>query len=81
MRGVKGAGLFLIIPVIDHIPKDSVIQYETAVKADSFLVMAHGAAAEIARAKAILATANPSRLDVHTGAKAVRLADNLVPTS
>src|SRR5271170_4531769 len=44
------------------IPKDSVIQYETAVKADSFLVMAHGAAPEVERAKAILGTANPSRL-------------------
>jgi hypothetical protein len=42
------------------VPKDSVIQYESAVKADSFLVMAHGATDEIARAKAILATANPS---------------------
>ena len=52
------------------VPKDSVIQYETAVKADSFLVMAHGAAEEIARAKAILGTANPSRLDVHAGTKA-----------
>ena len=38
------------------IPKDSVIQYETAVKADNYLVMAHGAAAEIARAKEILGT-------------------------
>jgi hypothetical protein len=50
------------------VPKDSVIQYETALKTDSFLVMAHGPAAEIARAKTILATVNPSRLDVHTGA-------------
>jgi hypothetical protein len=60
------------------IPKDSVIQYETAVKADSFLVMAHGPAEEIARAKAILATLKPSRLDVHTGAKAAQTADDLV---
>jgi hypothetical protein len=59
-----GAALYSI-----GIPKDSVIQYEAAVKADSFLVMAHVAAADIARAKAILATANPSRLDVHTAAK------------
>src|SRR5450631_2828905 len=51
------------------IPKDSVIQYETALKTDSFLVMAHGPAAEIARAKTILGTVNPSRLDVHTGTK------------
>ena len=59
------------------VPKDSVIQYETAVKADSFLVMAHGTAEEIARAKAILGTANPSRLDVHAGVKAVEPAGHL----
>src|SRR3984957_14837591 len=41
-----GAALYSI-----GIPKDSVIQYETALKTDSFLVMAHGSAAEIARAK------------------------------
>jgi hypothetical protein len=51
------------------VPKDSVIQYETALKTDSFLVMAHGPAAEIARAKTILGTVSPSRLDVHTGTK------------
>jgi hypothetical protein len=63
------------------VPKDSVIQYETAVKADSFLVMAHGPTAEVARAKAILATANPSRLDVHAGVKSVQPADGLVPAA
>ncbi len=51
------------------IPKDSVIQYETALKADSFLVMAHGSAADIARAKTILDSAAPSRIDVHKDAK------------
>ena len=60
------------------VPKDSVIQYETALKADSFLVMAHGGAEEIVRAKAILGTANPSRLDVHAGVKALEPADQLV---
>jgi hypothetical protein len=61
------------------IPRDSVIQYETALKADSFLVMAHGTAEEMARARAILGTANPSRLDVHAGVKAAAPADPLVP--
>lgn len=61
-----GAALYSI-----GIPKDSVIQYETALKTDSFLVMAHGTAEEVARAKAILGTVNPSRLDVHAGTKAV----------
>jgi hypothetical protein len=48
------------------IPKDSVLQYETALNADSFLVMARGPAAEVERAKKLLAASNPSRLDVHT---------------
>jgi hypothetical protein len=60
------------------IPKDSVIQYEAALKADGFLVMAHGSAEEVSRAKAILGTANPSRLDVHAGVKAAAPAEQLV---
>jgi hypothetical protein len=63
------------------VPKDSVIQYETAVKADSFLVMAHGTAEEMVRAKTILGAANPSRLDVHAGTKAPQPAENLVPAA
>ncbi len=63
------------------VPKDSVLQYETAVKADAFLVMAHGTTEEMARAKAVLGTANPSRLDVHAGAKAAEPADHLVPAA
>ena len=47
------------------VPKDSVIQYEIALAADDFLVIAHGTPDEVARAKAILGTANASRLDVH----------------
>ncbi len=49
------------------IPKDSVVAYETAIKADQFLVMAHGPADEMARAKAILDTLNPVRVDHHEG--------------
>jgi hypothetical protein len=51
------------------IPKNSVLQYETDVHADGFLVMAHGTPQEMARAKAILGTENPSRIDVHAGVK------------
>jgi hypothetical protein len=47
------------------IPKNSVLQYETDLKADSFLVMARGSTAEVERAKKLLATTNPSRLDAH----------------
>ena len=57
------------------VPKDSVIQYETAIKTDSFLVMAHGAAAEIARAKTILGTVNPTGLNVHKGVKTPEAAN------
>jgi hypothetical protein len=57
-----GAALYSI-----GIPKDSVIQYEAAIKADGFLVVAHGAANEMARARAILGTANATRVDEHGG--------------
>jgi len=60
------------------VPKDSVIQYETALKTDNFLVMAHGPASEISRAKTILSTVNPTRLDVHTGVQTAAPADAAV---
>jgi hypothetical protein len=55
------------------IPKNSVVEYETAVKADSFLVTAHGPAEEMARARAILGTLNPARVDLHESAVAPAL--------
>lgn len=47
------------------IPKDSVIEYETALKTDSFLLMAHGSVEEMARAKALLDSTSPTRVDLH----------------
>jgi hypothetical protein len=47
-------------------------------KADGFLVMAHGTAAEVGRAKMILGTVKPSRLDVHTDMKAAEQADYMM---
>ena len=47
------------------IPNDSVLQYEAAVRADGFLVMAHGSAADIARAKTILGQSNPTAIAQH----------------
>jgi len=52
------------------IPKNSVLQYEAAVQADGFLVMARGSAADVARAKAVLGTLSPSQLDVHAATDA-----------
>jgi hypothetical protein len=60
-----GAALYSI-----GVPKDSVLQYETAIKADGFLVMAHGGSDEVARAKAILGSSNPSSLAVYNGSQA-----------
>jgi len=57
-----GAALYSI-----GIPKNSVLEYETAIHADGFLVMAHGTSAEIERAKTILGSVNPSHLAVHAG--------------
>jgi hypothetical protein len=47
------------------VPKDSVIRYEAALKADGFMVVAHGTAVEMARAKTILGTTSPAILDMH----------------
>jgi uncharacterized membrane protein len=69
-----GAALYSI-----GIPKNSVVEYEAALKADNFLVMAHGTAEEVARAKSILDSTGPSRLDVHATAKAVQPSDILAP--
>jgi hypothetical protein len=71
-----GAALYSI-----GIPKNSVVEYESALKADNFLVMAHGTPEEVARAKAILSTANPSRLDVHAGGKPIEAVDQAAPAA
>jgi uncharacterized membrane protein len=52
------------------IPKDSIMQYETAIKSAKFLVIAHGTADEVATAKSILETAGAAQIDVHPGINA-----------
>ena len=59
------------------VPKNSVIQYEAAIKADGFMVMAHGTGEEMARAKTILGTASPTRLDMHAGVTAAESASRV----
>ena len=49
------------------IPKNSSILYETAIKSDMFLVIAHGTAGEVTNAKGILETAGAVQADVHPG--------------
>lgn len=46
------------------------MRYETSVKADSFLVMAKGTAAEIETARSLLSGSDPSHLDVYDGVAA-----------
>jgi hypothetical protein len=55
-----GAGLYCI-----GIPKDSIVKYETALKSDKFLLLAHGTAEEVARAKDTLQTTQPVEVEVH----------------
>ena len=52
------------------VPKDAVVKYEMSIKADKFLVMAHGTVAEMARAKAVLALKHPLDVDEHRTADA-----------
>ena len=58
--GAIGAGLFSI-----GIPKDSIITYETAVKAGKFVVIANGSAEETHKAKDIFARTHPESMVHH----------------
>ena len=60
-----GAGLYSI-----GVPKDSIMQYETALKSDKFLVIAHGTADEVAKAKSILETTGAAQIAAHQGVAA-----------
>lgn len=55
-----GLGVFAAALSSIGVPENSVLDYETAVAADGFLVMAHGTADTAARAKAVLDSAGPS---------------------
>jgi hypothetical protein len=55
-----GAGLYSL-----GIPKDSVIKYETSVKAGKFLLVAHGTADEVQKARNILQNSGAEQIDVH----------------
>jgi uncharacterized membrane protein len=61
-----GAGLYSI-----GIPKNSVLQYETAVKNDKLLLVAHGTANEVQRARDLLHQAGAETTTVHAEPAAV----------
>jgi hypothetical protein len=56
-----GAGLYSI-----GIPKDSVLKYETAIKSDKFLLVAHGTRDEVEKAKQILDNSPAHAVDIHS---------------
>jgi len=60
--GALGAGLYSI-----GIPKDSIVKYETALKTDQLLLIVHGTAAEVEKAKDIIETTHPADYTLHTG--------------
>ena len=47
------------------IPKDSILQYETDLKAGKFVLLAHGSVDDVARAKDILTRTEPVTLEHH----------------
>ena len=55
-----GAGLFSI-----GLPKDSIVEYETALKAAKFLILARGPAEEMVKAKSILETTGAAQVAAH----------------
>lgn len=61
-----GAGLYSI-----GIPKNSILKYETSIKAGEFLLIVHGTVDEVTRAKAILATTQATQTQTHLAGEAV----------
>ena len=58
---VIGAGLFSI-----GIPKNSIVRYESALKASKFVVAAHGTPEEVKKARDILARAGSGDVEVYS---------------
>jgi len=54
------AGLYSV-----GIPKNSILLYETALKNDKFVIIAHGTAAEVARARETLSRTRPESIEEH----------------
>lgn len=66
---VLGGGFSALVGGLTAIgvPKDSVLRYETALKASKFLVIVHGGGDDIRRAQDVLATAGSSDVQTHAG--------------
>jgi hypothetical protein len=53
------------------IPTDSVVKYESELKAGSFMLLAHGDSLQIQRAKELLETTSPSHVESYTSKQPV----------
>jgi hypothetical protein len=58
--GVIGAGLCSL-----GIPKNSIVQYETALESGKFVLIAHGTAAEVTGVRQVLNPTKPEKLEEH----------------
>jgi len=65
---VGGASALVGALMAIGIPRDSVLRYETALKADKFLLIVHGNAQEIQRAHELLSTSGLASFDHHATA-------------
>ena len=64
--GALGAALVSV-----GVPHEGVIQYEAALKADRFLIIAHGNQADIARVRELLDSSGPVQLAIHSDTPAM----------
>jgi len=69
-----GAGLFSM-----GIPKDSILQYETAVKSGKYVLIAHGSEVETVHAREILKNINPELLAEHQPKRISNTAPVMTP--
>lgn len=66
---VLGGGLSALVGALTAIgiPKDSVLRYETALRADKFIVIVNGAADAVRRAREVLSAAGSTDVQTHAG--------------
>jgi len=60
-----GAGMGALVGL--GVPKDEIPQYETELKADRYLVVVHGEAASVNRAREVLEKSGPRRVSAYVG--------------
>jgi hypothetical protein len=69
-----GAGLYSM-----GIPKDSILQYETAIKSGNYVLIAHGSDVETVHARKVLNGANPDVMQEHQSCCAATAACTAAP--